>query len=238
MVLAPEHPLVERLTTPQQRPRCRRIASRPRARAISTAPIWPKTRPASSPARTPSIRSTRKPVPIWIADYVLISYGTGAIMAVPAHDTRDFRIRQAIRSADRARRRSRQMQRTSIAAAVLAGDVAVYRRRHGDQLRRLRRPADRRVQTEDHRRSGRPRASAARRSTTSCATGSSAGSIFGASRFRSCTSWTPRASRPACSARSPEKDLPVDLPEMTALQAARPPRAAAGRSAAATGSIR
>ena len=31
-----------------------------------------------------------EPMPIWIADYVLISYGTGAIMAVPAHDTRDF----------------------------------------------------------------------------------------------------------------------------------------------------
>ena len=37
-----------------------------------------------------SIRSTAQPVPIWIADYVLASYGTGAIMAVPAHDTRDF----------------------------------------------------------------------------------------------------------------------------------------------------
>ena len=37
----------------------------------------------------PSIRSTAS-VPIWIADYVLISYGTGAIMAVPAHDQRDF----------------------------------------------------------------------------------------------------------------------------------------------------
>jgi len=40
-------------------------------------------------ALTPSTRKRRK-IPIWIADYVLASYGTGAIMAVPAHDTRDF----------------------------------------------------------------------------------------------------------------------------------------------------
>ena len=41
-------------------------------------------------APTPSIRSTSEAIPIWIADYVLASYGTGAIMAVPAHDERDF----------------------------------------------------------------------------------------------------------------------------------------------------
>jgi leucyl-tRNA synthetase len=34
--------------------------------------------------------ATGKPVPVWIADYVLMEYGTGAIMAVPAHDERDF----------------------------------------------------------------------------------------------------------------------------------------------------
>ena len=39
----------------------------------------------------------RKPVPIWIANYVLMEYGTGAIMAVPAHDERDFEFRQDLR---------------------------------------------------------------------------------------------------------------------------------------------
>ena len=34
--------------------------------------------------------ATQQPIPIWIADYVLMEYGTGAIMAVPAHDERDF----------------------------------------------------------------------------------------------------------------------------------------------------
>ena len=37
-----------------------------------------------------STRSTARRIPIWIADYVLMAYGTGAIMAVPAHDERDF----------------------------------------------------------------------------------------------------------------------------------------------------
>ena len=39
-------------------------------------------------------------VPVWIADYVLISYGTGAIMAVPAHDQRDFEFAKAYRLLD------------------------------------------------------------------------------------------------------------------------------------------
>ncbi len=37
-----------------------------------------------------SIRLMNQPIPIWISDYVLMGYGTGAIMAVPAHDERDF----------------------------------------------------------------------------------------------------------------------------------------------------
>ena len=57
MVIAPEHPFVERLTTPEQAARGRSLLrSRPRARATSTAPSWPKKRPASSPAAMRSIR--------------------------------------------------------------------------------------------------------------------------------------------------------------------------------------
>ena len=91
MVLAPEHPLVAELTTPEQRAAVAAYQEAgARARAISSAPIWPRRRPACSPARTAINPVNGKQIPIWIADYVLASYGTGAIMAVPAHDERDF----------------------------------------------------------------------------------------------------------------------------------------------------
>ena len=91
MVLAPEHKLVDAHHHPgAARRRSRPTRPRSPRRATSNARSWPRRRPASSPAPTPSTRSTGRRYPIWIADYVLISYGTGAIMAVPGHDTRDF----------------------------------------------------------------------------------------------------------------------------------------------------
>ena len=58
------------------------------------SPIWTvrrtRRRPASSPARSRSTRSTDAELPVFIADYVLMGYGTGAIMAVPGQDTRDW----------------------------------------------------------------------------------------------------------------------------------------------------
>ena len=106
MVLAPEHPLVDRITTPEQRGRGRRLPrARPPARATSTAPTWPRTRPASSPAAYAINPVNGEQIPIWIADYVLMGYGTGAIMAVPGHDERDFEFAKAVRPADRPGRR-------------------------------------------------------------------------------------------------------------------------------------
>lgn len=90
MVLAPEHPLVDRLTTPENRESV--AAYRQSAGSKSD---MDRTDLAKAKTGVPTGSFAVNPVngekvPIWIADYVLMGYGTGAIMAVPGHDTRDF----------------------------------------------------------------------------------------------------------------------------------------------------
>ena len=90
MVLAPEHSLVEQLTTPEQREAVEayRYEARRKSEIDRLSTDRDKTGvPLGSDALNP-INGER--IPIWIADYVLLGYGTGAIMAVPAHDERDF----------------------------------------------------------------------------------------------------------------------------------------------------
>ncbi len=90
MVLAPEHPLVETLTTPEQRTAVdeyRRKASL-KSDLDRTDLAKEKSGVFTGGYAINPVNGER--VPVWIADYVLISYGTGAIMAVPAHDERDF----------------------------------------------------------------------------------------------------------------------------------------------------
>ena len=91
MVLAPEHPAgaADHDAGAARRDRGLHAPERS-ARPRSTGRRRGARRPASSPAPTPTNPVNGQPIPIWIADYVLMGYGTGAIMAVPAHDQRDF----------------------------------------------------------------------------------------------------------------------------------------------------
>jgi leucyl-tRNA synthetase len=90
MVLAPEHPLVEQITTPEQRPAVEAYkAEAARKSDLERTELAKKKTGVFTGAHAINPVNNEK-VPIWIADYVLISYGTGAIMAVPAHDERDF----------------------------------------------------------------------------------------------------------------------------------------------------
>jgi leucyl-tRNA synthetase len=90
LVLAPEHPVVEWVTTGARRDEV--LAYRDRAAAMDLV-----SRKKADQEKTGVFTgayavnpATGKPVEVWIADYVLMEYGTGAIMAVPGHDERDF----------------------------------------------------------------------------------------------------------------------------------------------------
>lgn len=95
MVLCPEHELIERITTEE------------RKEEVETYVRWAKNR--SERERQAEVKKvtgvftgsyaihplTKERVPVWISDYVLAGYGTGAVMAVPAHDSRDFAFARA-----------------------------------------------------------------------------------------------------------------------------------------------
>jgi leucyl-tRNA synthetase len=90
MVLAPEHPLVERITSTEQRAIVDEyVQQAARQSDIQRESIdKDKTGVFTGGYAVNPVNGAR--IPIWIADYVLMTYGTGAIMAVPAHDERDF----------------------------------------------------------------------------------------------------------------------------------------------------
>ena len=90
MVLAPEHPLVAQITTDEQRAEIETYveAARNATDIERQATNRPKTGVFTGAYCLNRLTGDR--VPIWIADYALATYGTGAVMAVPAHDQRDF----------------------------------------------------------------------------------------------------------------------------------------------------
>ena len=142
MVLSPEHPLVEKLTVPAQ------------AKAVQT--YQAEAAGKSEIDRTAEDREktgvwtggyamnpvSAEKIPVWIADYVLMGYGTGAIMAVPAHDPRDFAfarrfelpilpVIQPAETESRVRQHERGLRRRRRDGALWAA-----RRRSGRQGRR------------------------------------------------------------------------------------------------------
>src|SRR5262249_20455850 len=90
MVLAPEHPLVNAITTAEHRQAVSAYqAEAARKSDLERTELTKKKTGVFTGAYAINPVNNER-IPIWIADYVLISYGTGAIMAVPAHDERDF----------------------------------------------------------------------------------------------------------------------------------------------------
>jgi leucyl-tRNA synthetase len=89
-VLAPEHPLVMQFTTPEQRPQVEAYVAQ--AAQQSEVDRMNETRPKTGVFTGGYVNHplSGEPIPVWLADYVLLSYGTGAVMGVPAHDPRDF----------------------------------------------------------------------------------------------------------------------------------------------------
>jgi len=94
MVLAPEHPLVDTITAPQYKGEVDAYveAARRQTEIDRTSTEKEKTGVFTGAYSINPVNDEK--VPVWIADYVLVSYGTGAVMAVPGHDERDFDFAQ------------------------------------------------------------------------------------------------------------------------------------------------
>jgi leucyl-tRNA synthetase len=90
MVIAPEHPFVKRLTTPATAAQVQEYCDAAARKSDLDRTELAKEKTGVFTGSYAHNPVNGRAVPIWVADYVLISYGTGAIMAVPAHDERDF----------------------------------------------------------------------------------------------------------------------------------------------------
>ncbi|MCK4368655.1 MAG: leucine--tRNA ligase [Dehalococcoidales bacterium] len=94
MVLAPEHPLVDKLTSPEKKAEVEEYVARSRRQTEIERLSAEREKDGVFIGAYVTNRLNGERVPIWIADYVLLSYGTGAVMGVPAHDERDFAFAQ------------------------------------------------------------------------------------------------------------------------------------------------
>ncbi len=95
MVLAPEHPLVEKITTPQRREAVRAYVAAAVNKSDMDRMAETKKKTGVDTGAFAINPVNQKKIPIWVADYVLMGYGTGAIMAVPGQDQRDWDFAKA-----------------------------------------------------------------------------------------------------------------------------------------------
>ncbi|MGM0830100.1 MAG: leucine--tRNA ligase [Bacillota bacterium] len=89
-VLAPEHPFVEKITTDEQREKVNEYIDKIKSKSDLERTDLAKEKTGVFTGAYAINPANGSKMPIWIADYVLMSYGSGAIMAVPAHDERDY----------------------------------------------------------------------------------------------------------------------------------------------------
>ncbi|MRR31078.1 leucine--tRNA ligase, partial [bacterium] len=90
MVLAPEHPLVQKLTSPENQVNVEQYIMDAQRQSDIQREATDKEKTGVFTGGYAINPVSGERIPVWIADYVLMTYGTGAIMAVPAHDQRDF----------------------------------------------------------------------------------------------------------------------------------------------------
>ncbi len=179
MVLAPEHPAVDRITAASVREQVAAYRKATRAKADIERLDQGREKTGVFLGAHAVNPATGQPIPIWISDYVLMGYGTGAIMAVPAHDQRDYEfatrfslpiIPVIFPEAGELPEASRRTKgKGSCATAVPSMGFT-------RSLRSARSPSI-----------SRPKGSRRPRSTTDSATGASAGSVTGVLRSRSST---------------------------------------------------
>jgi leucyl-tRNA synthetase len=92
LTLAPEHPLVEKITTKEQAAQVKAYIEKSKNRSERERQAEIENISGVFTGAYAEHPFMRKQVPVWVGDYVLVGYGTGAVMAVPAHDQRDFRF--------------------------------------------------------------------------------------------------------------------------------------------------
>ncbi|MBI4055749.1 MAG: leucine--tRNA ligase [Elusimicrobia bacterium] len=90
MVLAPEHPWVEPLTVPDQKAKVHSYMEQTKKKSLLQRTRQEGEKEGVFTGSYALHPATQEKIPLWVSDYVLMEYGTGAIMAVPAHDARDF----------------------------------------------------------------------------------------------------------------------------------------------------